>query len=125
MTANAPNRPRATRVSAAAWLVGVSAVATALSGCGGTTQADGRSLFAANCAVCHGPSGGGTEQAPPLTDARYLPDRLSDAEIATSIRNGVAEPETGFGPMPAFSRFDDDQVAALVEVVRELQGGSG
>jgi len=29
--------------------------------------ADGRELFLRNCASCHGPAGGGTSQAPPLT----------------------------------------------------------
>lgn len=96
-------------------------LATVLSGCDSAGNVDGRALFAANCAVCHGAAGQGNDKGPSLLKARYRPDQLSDAEIAASIRNGVAEEESEYGPMPAFRQFDDDQVEALVEVVRELQ----
>ena len=114
-----------TRLSAAAWLAGILLLASALSGCGDPEEVDGRALFATNCAVCHGPSGEGTDQGPSLLEARYLPDQLSDAEMAASIRNGVPEPELEFGPMPASPRLDDDEVDAVVEVVRELQREAG
>ena len=114
--------PHRGRGPAAVLLLASSAVALLLSGCGDGQQVDGRALFAANCAVCHGAAGEGGDGAPPLTDPAYLPDQLSDAEVAAAIRGGVSEVPDGYGPMPAFSRFDDDQIAALVEVVRELQG---
>jgi mono/diheme cytochrome c family protein len=121
----APASVRAARLSAAVWLVAVGAVAAVLSGCGTGGESDGRALFATNCAVCHGPAGEGTEQGPSLLDARYLPDQLSDAEMAAGIRNGVPEREFEFGPMPAFPRFEDDDLDAVVEVVRELQREAG
>ncbi len=118
---NAPT----TRLSAVAWLAGILLVASALSGCGTADEIDGRALFANNCAVCHGPSGEGTEQGPALVDGRYLPDHLSDEGVAAAIRNGVPERQFEFGPMPASPRLDDDEVDAIVEVVRELQRDAG
>jgi len=118
---NAP----ATRLSALAWLAGICLLASALSGCGNTAEADGRALFATNCAVCHGASGEGTDQGPPLVDARYLPRHLGDDGMAAAIRNGVPERQFEFGPMPASPRLDDDEVDAVVEVVRELQRDAG
>lgn len=114
--------PRRGRLPATALLVVSSAIALLLSGCGDEGEVDGRALFATNCAACHGSSGQGGQGAPPLTDPAYLPDQLSDAEVAAAIRGGVSEVRDGYGQMPAFSRLDDDQIAALVEVVRELQG---
>ena len=121
----APGTSRAARVSAAVWLVAVGLLAAVLSGCGAEAEADGRALFATNCAVCHGAAGEGTEQGPSLLDARYLPDQLSDAEMAAGIRNGVPEREFELGPMPGFPRFEDDDLDAVVEVVRELQREAG
>lgn len=126
MGPNSPEHPSALRRRAAVlWAAVLSAAAVGLAGCGGEAEADGRALFATNCAVCHGVAGEGNEQGPPLTDARYLPDQLSDAGVAAAIRNGVPEREFEFGPMPGFSRFDDREIDAIVEVVRELQGEAG
>ena len=122
MTPSTPRNWSATRLSASAWLLGVTLLAAVLSGCGSSQEADGRALFAANCALCHGTAGQGTDQGPSLREARYRADQLSDAEIAAAIRNGVPEEMFEFGPMPAFPRLEDDEVDAVVEVVRELQG---
>ncbi|MFO7777841.1 MAG: cytochrome c [Nitriliruptoraceae bacterium] len=108
-------------MSASVWLLIVGLLAAVLSGCGGDQEVDGRALFAANCAVCHGDAGQGNERGPSLLDARYLPDQLSDAEMAAGIRDGVPEEHFEFGPMPAFPQLEDEQVDAIVEVVRELQ----
>lgn len=116
---------RAIRRSAAAWLLAIALLAAALSGCGSTQGTDGRALFATNCALCHGPAGQGTDQGPSLRVVRYLPEQLSDAEMAAGIRNGVPEQEFDYGPMPAFPRLDDDEIDAIVEVVRDLQREGG
>lgn len=121
MTSSTPRTTWATRLSASAWLLGIGLLAAGLSGCGGGQEADGRALFAANCALCHGDAGQGNERGPSLLDARYLPDQLSDADMAAGIRNGVDEEHFEFGPMPAFPQLEDEQVDAVVEVVRELQ----
>lgn len=113
------------RWSAAVWLLSIALVAGVLSGCGGAQETDGRALFATNCALCHGPEGQGNDQGPSLRVARYLPDELSDAEMAEGIRNGVPEEHFDYGPMPAFPRLSDEQIDAIVDTVRDLQREGG
>ena len=111
------------RAVALAW---VATLTIAISGCGDAgSEVDARALFATNCALCHGAAGEGTADGPALTEAIYLPDQLSDAQAAEAIRDGVPEREFAFGPMPAFPRFADEELDALVELMRELQRDAG
>ena len=77
-------------------------------------------LFAANCAVCHGPAGQGNVQfgAPNLTDKDWLygSDRAS---IRDQIWNGHG------GVMPAWRhRFDPNTIKALAVYIHVNAGGS-
>jgi len=125
MTSSPRRAGRAIRLSAVLWVLAIALVAGVLSGCGGTQATDGRALFATNCALCHGPEGRGNDQGPSLRAVRYLPDQLSDAEMAEGIRNGVPEEHFDLGPMPAFPRLDDEEIDAIVEVVRDQQREAG
>ena len=76
-------------------------------------------VFAANCAVCHGPEGKGNQQfgAPNLTDADWLygSDRAS---IHDQIWNGRG------GVMPAWGhRFDSATLKALAVYIHVKSGG--
>jgi len=76
-------------------------------------------LFAANCAVCHGPTGQGSQSvgAPNLTDADWLygSDRAS---IRDQIWNAHA------GVMPAWGRrFDAPTIKALAVYIHAKAGG--
>lgn len=79
----------------------------------------GREIFAANCAVCHGPAGRGNRGlgAPDLTDAIWLYGSDRDA-IRTTIansRNGV---------MPRWGhRLDQVTIRMLAAYVHSLGGG--
>jgi cytochrome c oxidase cbb3-type subunit III len=79
----------------------------------------GESLYADNCAVCHGPGGEGGKDfgAPNLADAIWLYGS-SEGEIARQIqapRHGV---------MPAWShRLGDDTVKKLAVFIHSLGGG--
>ena len=83
---------------------------------------DGRVLFQAICARCHGPDGKGDpiERArlgvPDMTDPRWQEAR-SDAEIVRTIVEGSKSKK-----MPAFGKtaFDEAQLAALAAYVRSL-----
>lgn len=111
-----------TRPGVALWGSAILLAAVAVAGCGPSEQPDPASLFANNCAVCHGPAGAGVEdQGPPLLKDAYLVDALSDKAIATAVRHGVASSEERWAPMPSFPRFDDDELDAVVGYVRELQ----
>lgn len=74
----------------------------------------GRSLFAENCATCHGPRGDRIPLAP--LNARGFLDGKSDFALRQAI-------ETGKGPMPAFStelggRLTDNDIAAIIASLR-------
>jgi ubiquinol-cytochrome c reductase cytochrome c subunit len=86
-----------------------------------TSAADvnaGRNLFVANCAACHGPSGGGGAVgggfvAPPLNQAD--PTTVGEAVVS------------GPGPMPRFSFSQDElnNLAAYVEYLRNAPHPGG
>ncbi len=91
---------------------------------GGQADADraalrGREIFAANCAVCHGPAGRGNRElgAPDLTDAIWLygSDRDAIRTTITNSRNGV---------MPRWGhRLDQVTIRMLAAYVHSLGGG--
>jgi len=81
--------------------------------------ARGRTLFAANCASCHGADAKGDQSqgAPNLTDAEWLygGDR---ADIIETLNNGRQ------GVMPNWNeRLDPDVITALAVYVHALGGG--
>jgi cytochrome c oxidase cbb3-type subunit III len=81
--------------------------------------AAGESLFADNCAACHGASGEGGRDfgAPSLADAVWLYGS-SEAEIAQQIQ------VPKHGVMPAWShRLGDDTVKKLAVFIHSLGGG--
>lgn len=122
----ASDRTAATCAGVPLWAVAIATVATVVAGCGPSEPPDGAALFAANCAVCHGPAAQGVDdQGPSLLEDRYLADAFSDEAIAASIRDGVPSSEDRWAPMPSFPRFEDDQLDAVVAHVRELQRRAG
>lgn len=78
-----------------------------------TTNRDSLSLYAQNCAACHGPTGAGTTVAPPLNSAE-LHTRLDDDAIRATISNG--RPGTA---MPVWGNIlSAAQIDTLVELIR-------
>ena len=86
---------------------------------GNASSRRGAELFAANCAVCHGPAGQGDRNvgAPNLTDAIWLFG--GDAESLTAtVSNSRA------GVMPAWqARLDPVTIKQLAAYVHSLGGG--
>ncbi|NOX63404.1 MAG: c-type cytochrome [Chloroflexi bacterium] len=79
----------------------------------------GRSLYAQNCASCHGEQGEGVD-APALNDKKFLAN-TSDETIFSLISSGVPSTE-----MPAWSQvhggpFTDEQVRQLVAFIRSWE----
>jgi cytochrome c oxidase cbb3-type subunit 3 len=75
----------------------------------GVQAEQGRSLFARNCAHCHGDDARGDE-GPTLYNLA-----MSDARIAKRIKEGIK------GEMPKFgSKLNDVDVAALIAYLRTL-----
>jgi mono/diheme cytochrome c family protein len=86
---------------------------------------DGKLLFEANCAACHGEIGGGTNQGPPLVHDIYNPGHHADYAFVLAARNGVRAHHWPFGNMPPQPQVTEDQAGAIVQYVRALQQANG
>jgi len=116
------SRDPRTRSGLALWATAVLCTAMAVTGCGPDEPPDPAALFANNCAACHGQAADGVDdRGPSLLEAAYLIEALPDEALATAIREGVASSQDRWAPMPAFPRFDDAELEAVVGYVRELQ----
>lgn len=84
-----------------------------------TLAAGGTSLFADNCASCHGEAGLGMAElgAPNLTDAIWLYGGSRD-DIAYTVANAR------FGVMPPWGqRLEEDEIKAVTLYIHQLGGG--
>lgn len=75
------------------------------------------------CQACHGPSAGGTQLGPDLSDAEWL--HLSDpdvSEIAALIAAGVPQPQEYPAPMPPMggANLTDEQVQAIAGYIASI-----
>ena len=87
-------------------------------------QTTGATLFADNCAACHGAQGVGGPGFPRLNDADWLWGNAADT-IYETLRVGInsAHPETRYAQMPAFGHDElltKDQINLLVPYVMAL-----
>ncbi len=87
--------------------------------------AAGKTAFDANCGQCHGKNAAGTEKGPPLVHDIYNPGHHADAAFFLAARQGVQQHHWPFGNMPAQPSLSDEQIAAVVRYVRELQTANG
>ncbi len=127
------SRLRAPRWAALAGGLGMAAAV--LGACGGTSDTaapvtsngtlDGRGLYAAYCARCHGGDLKGTTQGPPFLDAIYRPAHHGDASFLIAVKNGVRPHHWNFGPMAPIEGLTDQQVAQITAFVREEQQAVG
>lgn len=95
--------------------------------------AQGKDLFAANCAACHNADAGGIPGvAPPLANA--LRERLASpagqSYLANVLVHGLAGPiqsqgQSFNGVMPAFGSLPDDSLVAMLAWLGAQNGQSG
>ncbi len=86
----------------------------------------GATLFADNCAVCHGRDATGGPGFPDLRDGAWLWGGTAE-DIHETLRVGInsRHDETRFGQMPAFGRdqmLERADILALVTYVRQVAG---
>ena len=79
---------------------------------------DGASLFAQNCAACHGNLGNGGVGVPLALPG--FQQSVSDAFLANSIRHGRPG-----RIMPAFKNFSDSEISSLVKYLRSWRTTPG
>lgn len=85
----------------------------------------GQILFNNNCASCHGDRASGTDKGPPLIHDIYNPGHHSDDAFYLAAMNGVVQHHWPYGNMPKQEQVTQDEVAKIVQYVRELQTANG
>lgn len=88
-------------------------------------QEDGRALFEANCAACHGVNAAGSDQGPPLVHRIYEPSHHGDMAFVLAAKQGVRAHHWRFGNMPAVAGVNDEEVLLILAYVRALQRANG
>ena len=85
----------------------------------------GKGAYDANCAACHGKSAAGSQMGPPLVHDIYNPGHHADEAFFRAVKGGVPQHHWPFGNMPARAGVSDQQIAAIVKYVREMQVANG
>ena len=85
----------------------------------------GAVAFDAHCVACHGKSGSGTTQGPPLVHDIYNPGHHADESFWRAVRQGVQQHHWRFGHMVPLPQVSDAQLTSIVRYVRELQQANG
>ena len=91
----------------------------------GTASSDGAPLYAARCASCHGSDLQGTDVGPSLRSEVYEPNHHPDDSFRAAIHDGVTPHHWQFGPMPAITGLDDDEITAIITYIRDVQQRAG
>ena len=92
-------------------------------------QADGGQLYTANCVACHQATGAGVPGVfPPLAKSEWV-DAEDPGVMIRILLHGIHGPLTVEGgayngEMPNFSKFSDEEIAALVTHVRSSFGNA-
>jgi len=87
--------------------------------------AEGATLFAANCAVCHGSDLMGTATGPPFLHQYYAPNHHGDEAFQRAVAFGVVAHHWTFGDMAPLPHLTRDDVAKIVAFVRTEQEAAG
>lgn len=86
---------------------------------------EGATLFAENCAVCHGPDALGSDKGPPLVHETYEPSHHDDESFFRAVRQGVSAHHWSFGDMPAVPGVTEGETEKIIAYVRDLQRSAG
>lgn len=87
--------------------------------------ASGKQVFDEVCAACHGVNALGTDQGPPLVHDIYNPGHHSDEAFFVAAKLGVRQHHWPYGNMPSQPDVTLDEMADIVQYVRELQVANG
>lgn len=87
--------------------------------------AGGKRTFDGVCAACHGANAAGSDKGPPLVHNIYNPGHHADPAFYLAAKHGVRLHHWRFGDMPPQPQVGEEEVAAIVQYVRELQRANG
>lgn len=85
----------------------------------------GETVFAGNCAACHGAAAAGTYAGPTLIHRLYHPNHHSDGSIRVAATAGVRQHHWNFGDMPPVAGITPVQIEQVICYVREIQFANG
>lgn len=87
--------------------------------------AAGGQIFVKNCSQCHGFVAGGTDKGPPLIHKIYEPSHHGDFTFFRAVKHGTRQHHWPYGDMPPQPGVSDDDIAAIVTFIREVQRANG
>ena len=85
----------------------------------------GAAVFTAQCAICHGAVGDGTQTGPPLVHAIYNPNHHPDFAFHNAVNNGVPQHHWVFGDMAPRPGLREVDVNNIICYIRQLQVNEG
>lgn len=85
----------------------------------------GEEAFEEHCAHCHGDLAAGSASGPPLISPLYQPSRHGNLAFQRAVAMGVQSHHWQYGDMPPMGDLAQDDVAAVIRYVRELQRENG
>ena len=114
----------------------MAAAAMAAAACGGgdgssdggdgpVDLAQGKKVYAAACAMCHGADLRGTSRGPSQLSKVYEPSHHADAAYRLAVRNGVRAHHWNFGNMPAVPGVKGADLEAVIAYIRSEQEKQG
>jgi len=89
-------------------------------------QAEGRTIFVANCAKCHGELADGREGlGPPLVHQIYRRGHHADIAFYRAAELGSKAHHWPFGDMPKQPQVTRDDMTKIIKYLRKLQNHNG
>jgi mono/diheme cytochrome c family protein len=85
----------------------------------------GEVLFRQRCLSCHGPAGTGTDLGPPLVNALYAPDTVTDEAFTKAVLFGAKKRQWDLGDMVPVAGLTEPDVRQITAYVRYLQRQAG
>ncbi len=85
----------------------------------------GRDLYVAHCAACHGRFLKGSRTGPPLLHKVYEPGHHSNLAFYRAVKDGTKAHHWQFGDMPAQPQVSPTDAAHIIAYVRDRQQRAG